>query len=173
MKKLIGLFVFSIITLGAYAQNYNTAGGIRISDGIGVTVQQRIADKLTVEGVAFLSFANPSYVAVLGEYHGKLIRKGFNWYLGAGLHSGAEKDVVNPKGMLFVAGVEMKIKRIVISADVMPRVNFTGGSKNFEFTPGFSARYILIERPKDKLFDRKGKKGKKGKDDKGGIFNRN
>ena len=82
----------------------------------------------------------------------------------------SEKDVVNPKGMLFVAGLEMKIKRVVISADVMPRVNFTGGSKTFEFAPGFSARYILIERPKDKLFDRK---GKKDKDDKGGIFNRN
>jgi len=170
MKKLIGLFAFLVLALSSYAQNYNTAGGIRVSDGIGVTVQQRIADKLTVEGVGFLSFSNPSYVAVLGEYHGKLIRKGFNWYLGAGVHSGTEKDVVNPKGMLFVAGVEMKIKRIVISADIMPRVNFVGGSNDFEFTPGFSARYILIERPKDKVFNRK---GKNKKDEKGGIFNRN
>ena len=173
MKKLIGVFVFVIIALSSYAQNYNTAAGIRISDGIGLTVQQRITNKLTIEGVAFTNVINTHYVAALGEYHGKLIRKGFNWYVGAGLHSGIEKDETNPKGMLFVAGLEMKIKRIVISADVMPRINFVGGSQPFEFTPGFSARYILIERPKEKIFDRKGKKGKDDKKDKGGIFNRN
>ena len=68
MKKLIGLFVFSIITLGAYAQNYNTAGGIRISDGIGVTVQQRIADKLTVEGVAQENWIFEEKLATTGAF---------------------------------------------------------------------------------------------------------
>ena len=170
MKKSIVLFAFLAIALSGYAQNYNTAAGIRISDGIGVTVQQRILDKLTVEGIAFTNVLNTHYLAALGEYHGKLIRKGFNWYVGAGLHAGIEKDVTNPKGMLFVAGLEMKIKRVVISADVMPRINFVGGSQTFEFTPGFSARYILVERPKEKIFDRK---NKKDKDDKGGIFKRN
>lgn len=173
MKKLIGLLAFLAVAFSGYAQNYNTAVGIRISDGIGVTVQQRILDKLTIEGVAFTNVTSKHYIAAIGEYHGKLIRKGFNWYVGAGLHSGIEKDETNPKGMIFVAGLEMKIKNIVISADVMPRVNFTGGSKTFEFTPGFSARYILIKRPKEKIFDRKGKKDKKGDNDKGGIFNRN
>ena len=36
---------------------------------------------MTIEGIAFTSFTK-SHVAVLGEYHGKLIRKGFNWYAG-------------------------------------------------------------------------------------------
>ncbi len=161
MKKLISSIAFLAICSCVFAQNYNTAGGLRVSNGIGLTIQQRVADQITVEGIAFTSF-NTGYLAVLGEYHGKLIRKGFNWYAGAGVHTGYERNVDNnPSGMLAVVGLEMKVKRFVISADVMPRANFVGGSKVFDFNPGFSARYILIERPKkgvkDRLKDRFGK----------------
>ena len=161
MKKLISSILFLALCSLVYAQNYNTALGLRVSNGIGITVQQRVADKVTVEGIAFATVGR-TYLGVLGEYHGKLIRKGFNWYTGAGVHTGTQGNAaVNPKGMLFIAGLEMKIKRIVISADVMPMANFVGGTNTFEFNPGFSARYILIERPKtgikDRLKDRFGK----------------
>ena len=54
MKKLIGVFAFLAIALSGYAQNYNTAAGIRISDGIGTNRSTtNFADKLTSRRCCF------------------------------------------------------------------------------------------------------------------------
>lgn len=167
MKKIVSSLIFLCFLTSSYAQKYNTAAGLRISQGLGLTVQQRIADKLTIEGIAFTNFLTASHVAVLGEYHGKLVAKRLNWYVGAGIHSGREKGEDNPKGMIAVGGIELAIKRLVLSVDVMPKVNFVGGSKTFDFgAPAVSARYILIERPKTTIGERI-QKGKKNKNKKG------
>ena len=161
MQKLI-LFIFlAFISITISAQKYITAAGLRVGSGIGLTLQQRIGEKLTVEGIAQKSlFENESYVSALLERHFKLIAKGLNFYVGAGPHMAVnKKNVTDEKGnpvtytskgygASAIGGLEMRLNRMVFSIDYIPSVNFNGGENVFGSRTGISARYILIKAKK-------------------------
>lgn len=155
MKAMIFLGMAFLCTMTAWGQQYNTAGGLRLTRGAGLTVKQRIADQWTVEGIAMTDFQGNSDLVALGTYHGKIVfQKRLNWYAGAGLHTGYLAESGGTLGAAFVGGVEMTLGRVNVSFDYMPMVNFTQGPPVFEGNPGLSVRYVLVKRPKKKVVDR-------------------
>lgn len=69
------------------AQKYITAGGARLGEDIGISIQQRIAKHLTIEGVLNSSYRNDDLgLKLMLEQHYPLITRRFNVYYGAGVH---------------------------------------------------------------------------------------
>ena len=138
----------------ANAQKYNTAAGLRLGGGnYGFTLQQRVASRVTVEGIAGLGERQYSGT-VLGEYHFGILGPSLNYYFGAGGHLGHDKDTGNFSGLDGLVGVEYKVAflPVVLSFDFKPTVEFNG-SDYARFPTAFSIRYVFIKR-RDGLFSR-------------------
>jgi hypothetical protein len=157
------------------AQKYTTAAGLRIGSGIGFTVQQHVFNKLTIEGTLQQNlFKSGTNVAVLAEHHYPIAFKGFNFYVGGGPHAEFKPDtrVYDDKGNSYtihnnaygvsgVAGIEMRLKNLLLSYDYQPGVNIHGGDHIFSSRTGLSVRYILIKsakKEKDWMFWKKWQK---------------
>ncbi|MCR5887868.1 hypothetical protein LRS06_08765 [Hymenobacter sp. J193] len=171
------VLVWLLAPQGAQAQKYRTAGGIRYSSGsLGLTVQQKILEKATLEGIALASSRELS-ATVLAERHFPVLGPSLNYYLGAGGHLGTHKDNGGFGGFDGIIGVEYKVAftRLLLSADFKPSVEF-GGEDWARFPVGFSLRYVIIQDKSSGLFgvfgSDKDKKKSKSKDKKkgGGIF---
>ncbi|WP_191906913.1 hypothetical protein [Adhaeribacter soli] len=166
---MIGLIMMAGSNL-VQAQKYRTALGVRIAkESVGLTVQQKILPKSTLEGLGMIGSREASGT-LLFEQHFPIIFKGFNYYIGAGAHVGNLKDSGVFYGGDAILGLEMKLPifRIVISGDIKPAFH-ANHEDWFELQRGFSVRYILVKEKKKKfrLF------GNSDEDEKsGGIFNR-
>ena len=137
------------------AQSYTTAGGIRLGTELGLTLQQRLLKRVTLEGILQSGITKDEFtVTALVERHYPLISKRFNVYLGGGLHKGwvttNEASYDNPFGITGIAGAEFSIGRLNISYDFKPSINVSGGENPIYMHTGISARYILV---KQKVFN--------------------
>lgn len=133
----------------AQAQKYRTAAGLRLSSGMyGLTVQQKILPKTTLEGLA-LAGSREVTGTVLAEQHFGLLGPSLNYYLGAGGHVGNHKDTGAFGGVDFIVGAEYKIAltRFVISADFKPSIEFNNNDWA-RFPTAISVRYILVKEKK-------------------------
>ena len=138
----------------AAAQKYDTALGVRLGGGsYGLTLQQRLASRLTLEGIAGLGQREYSGT-VLAEYHFGILGPSLNYYFGAGGHLGHNKDTGNFSGLDALVGVEYKVAflPIALSFDFKPTLEFAGDDYA-RFPTAFSIRYVLIKR-KDGIFSR-------------------
>lgn len=138
----------------AAAQKYTTALGVRLGGGnYGLTLQQRVASRVTIEGIAGLGQREYSGT-VLGEYHFGILGPSLNYYFGAGGHVGNNKDTGSFSGLDGLVGVEYKVAflPIALSFDFKPSLEFHGDDYA-RFPTAFSIRYVLIKR-KDGLFGR-------------------
>lgn len=138
----------------AAAQKYTTALGVRLGgDNYGLTLQQRVASRVTIEGIAGLSEREYSGT-VLGEYHFGILGPSLNYYFGAGGHLGHHKDTGDFSGLDGLVGVEYKVAFLpfALSFDFKPTAEFSGDSYA-RFPTAFSIRYVLIKR-KTNLFQR-------------------
>ncbi len=153
MKKTSILAFALLASLPIFAQQYMTAGGLRIGTDWGLTIQQRIAKNTTVEGI-FQSSLQREEVMVTGliEQHYPLIIRNLNLYFGAGLHKGfvtadlvaADEAYDDPFGISFVGGAELTIGRLNFSYDFKPVFNISGGEKTFYSQTGVSVRYVFL-----------------------------
>lgn len=157
--KILLILSFQIWTTQTFAQNYKTAGGIRIGTEIGLTVQQFIQKHQTIEAMLTTSIQNKDVrFDVLWEDHYPMLGRRFNAYYGVGLHFARPAEVnssfVNQRGIVGVLGGELSVGKYVFSADIKPIVNLKAGTSQsyFEFMPGISARYIFIKR--ENMIDR-------------------
>lgn len=143
------LLLASVCAPPAFAQKYRTAAGFR-SDGssYGLTVQQLVLPKTTLEGLGMLSPRERS-VTLLGERHFGILGPSLNYYFGAGGHFGVHKDDGNFWGFDGIVGAEYKIPfaRIVLSVDFKPTVEFGSGDWN-RFPTAVSVRYIILKQKK-------------------------
>lgn len=154
---IAGLLMF--IYCSAAAQKYNTAAGLRIGSGIGVSLQQRIWNNYTAELILQKSMLrDESYMSALFEKHLKLLSKGLNFYIGAGPHlmqskmNGVDEKTgqpatvtMNAYGLSGIGGLEMRLRRKVFSVDYIPSIDFNAGAQGvFNGRTGISARYILV-----------------------------
>jgi hypothetical protein len=156
MKKKIYL-IFSLLTLstlGLRAQSYGTAIGGRIGDGIGLTIQQQVGDKSTVELIAESVFKSHdvTYSAIY-EQHYNIIPffKFFNFYVGAGPHyysPAAGSAIKTGYGVTAIGGVELKLGSFLFSLDYKPLMNISGGDGWFDGQKGISVRYVIFDRIK-------------------------
>jgi len=180
MKKFT--FVLSLCLLWgvASAQNYRTAAGLRIGrGGFGISAQQKIMERSTLEGIVSVD-ADEFTGTLLLEKHFPLIGKGFNYYLGGGAHVGTLNNFGTYYGGDAIVGAEMKLPLfpILLSLDLKPAVHINHEDW-FNFGGGFTIRYILLKEKKERkkflgIFggDNDKNKKKSGKDkEKTGIFN--
>jgi len=148
-------FLAVLLVLGAAsvseAQKYRTAAGIRLGgDEFGATLQQRIFEKTTLEGIALIS-AREYSGTVLYQRHFPILGKRFNYYLGAGGHIGNLKDHGVFTGVDGVLGVEYKINGLpfLLSADVKPAVHINHEDW-VNLATGISIRYVILAEKKEK-----------------------
>jgi hypothetical protein len=157
MKRIILLSILGLMAFGADAQSYITAIGARVGTDWGLTLQQRLTKRLTIEGIAEKSFARDEVMLTgLVQTHLPLITRHFNIYGGAGIHKGwstqSREFIDDPYGISFIGGMELTIGRLNFSYDFKPAINFAGGDRRFFTTQALSLRYVLI---KDSIFYKK------------------
>ncbi len=151
--KLFPLLILCFLSQFTFAQTYNTAMGIRFGTEIGLTLQQRVAKKVTVEAVLQNQIkSDQTSLTLLLEKHNNFIGKRFNFFLGAGPHRTWYKDAdsigLTATGITGVAGAEMTIGRLNLSWDYRPKVNVWGGEKSFDSNTAISLRYVLVKKKK-------------------------
>jgi hypothetical protein len=131
----------------AAAQKYNTALGARLGGGnYGITLQQRVASRVTIEGIAGLGEREYSGT-VLGQYHFGILGPSLNYYFGTGGHLGHNKDTGNFGGFDGLVGVEYKVAflPVVLSFDFKPTLEINSDDYA-RFPTAFSIRYVLFKR---------------------------
>lgn len=141
------------------AQSYDISMGVRLGTDMGISYKQRIAKRVTLEGIVQSSFQREeAIVSVLAERHMPFLTRRLNFYTGGGVHKGwlnipeSNTQVTDPFGVTLIAGVEFTIARINFSWDYKPAFNITGGEKRFYSQTGVSVRYVIKKR---KVLDRK------------------
>lgn len=145
----------------SFAQGYITTAGIRLGNNdqirtAGITLQQRILKKGTLEAIAQTNFKDNTTIHLLGEYHQNIISRKFNFYMGAGLSGGWEKyslkgntepttgkTQVKTIGADLIAGVELTMLRWNISLDYKPNFNIYGRESWYQSQVGVSVRAVL------------------------------
>jgi hypothetical protein len=162
---LIAMTLFSI-SKETEAQSYFTAGGARLGTDWGISMQQKIFNHTTVEGIFQSSFFREELLlTVIPEYHFPLITKRLNLYAGAGLHKGfhtsSEPEYESPFGMSLIGGIEFTFARFVFSYDYKPVINFTGGENKWYNQTGITIRYVFIKQNAFKKMKRKRDKRKR------------
>lgn len=169
-----------LLTSNLYAQRYGNAVGIRlgnnqISRQLGITFQQRVMDRTSLEAILQTDFARNSSLSLLLEKHRPIISKRFNYYLGAGVSFGneesfkkneIEKEIVQTygnktMGIEGIGGIEFTIAKTVLSIDYKPNFNLTGREEFYRGQVGFSARTVLTKSKEQKRKQRRRKKAKK------------
>jgi hypothetical protein len=147
------LLLLLALATSASAQKYDTALGARLGGGnYGITLQQRVASRITIEGIAGLREREYSGT-VLGEYHFGILGPSLNYYFGAGGHVGHNKDTGGFGGFDGLVGVEYKVAflPVVLSFDFKPTVEINSDDYA-RFPTAFSIRYVFFKR-KTNLFD--------------------
>lgn len=183
MYKPFYLFIvfFSIqFSNAAFAQRYGTAVGIRFGNSeinrtIGLSLQQRIIERVTLEAILQSDFSRNTTVSLLAERHRPIISKRFNYYYGAGVAFGNEESFVkndetkqidhtfgnSTVGVDLIAGVELTIANAVISLDYKPNINLAGRSEFYRGQVGISARTVLVKSKEQKRKQRQRQKSKR------------
>ncbi len=124
-----------------FGQQYTTTGGLRVGRSIGLTVNQRIARKVTIEGILQTNLTGSTTLHGLIRQHQSLMTRRLSVYYGAGAHTGSTT------GIDAILGVETTFAKINMSIDVKPVVNVLGvtGFNVFQVQAGASIRYVLIK----------------------------
>ncbi|WP_206025977.1 hypothetical protein [Hymenobacter metallicola] len=146
--------VLTLLPSAAQAQKYRTAAGLRLGAGnYGVSVQQKVLDKVTLEGIGLVRNREVS-ATVLAERHFGILGPSLNYYLGAGGHLGNHKDDGAFGGFDGIIGAEYKIAfvPVVISFDFKPSVEINSADWA-RFPTAFSIRYVLVKEKKTGLLD--------------------
>lgn len=133
------------LTQPAAAQKYRTAAGLRLGSPYGITVQQAVAPRLTLEGIAGLASREVSGT-MLAEYHFGILGRSLNYYLGTGGHLGNNKDTGRFGGFDAVVGIEYKIVflPLVLSYDFKPSVEINSNDWA-RFPTALSIRYVFLK----------------------------
>ncbi len=142
-KTALPILVFLLLGIlpPLHSQQYTTTAGLRMGRSIGLTVNQRFARKLSVEGILQTNLSGETTLHGLIRQHRSILTRRANLYYGAGIHTGSTTGI---DGML---GVEMTFLRVNVSLDIKPMVNVVGvtGFNVFQVQPGASVRYVVFK----------------------------
>lgn len=146
---LTGLwFLALLMTQKLEAQVYRRSFGVRLDEAsFGVSLVQRIAKPVTIEGIADFRQKDMS-IALVPRIHGKLIGRRVNYFAGAGAQAGwvkIDSRRLQPFwGVGAMLGLEYKfhLLPIHISYDFRPLVQLAGHPDLFAFQSAFSIRIV-------------------------------
>lgn len=175
---IILLIFFSSISI-SQAQRYGTAIGLRFGNNnlfrtVGLTAQQRITKRLTLEAILQSDFKLNTTFSGLMEKHHPIISKRFNYYYGLGASFGVEESFVKDEqskqilhtygnstaGIDLIGGLELTLLNTVISVDYKPNINLVGREEFYRGQMGISARMVLVKSKEQKKKQRQRKKSK-------------
>lgn len=181
-KAFFSLLIVLVLQIPdtAFAQRYGTALGLRLGNSelnrtVGLTIQQRLMDRVTLEGIIQSDFSRNTTFSFLAEKHSPIISKRFNYYYGAGMAFGNEESFEKNKGtneivhtygnstfgLDLIAGIELTVANAVISLDYKPNVNLSGRSEFYRGQVGISARSVLVKSKEQKRKQKQRQKAKK------------
>ena len=157
MKKLILLFVFVLSSVAvSYAQNYDSAVGLRLGYPTSITYKKFISEKNAIE--VFGGFRSRTFYSEIRVNAAYLIHtdiesvEGLRWYYGAGVGAAfySYDFTTDDSGIGFTvsgyAGLEYTFADLplTISVDWVPTYFIGGGSSGFGADGGaLAVRYIL------------------------------
>jgi hypothetical protein len=175
---LITLIFFASLSF-TQAQRYGTAIGLRFGNNnlyrtVGLTAQQRITKRLTLEGIIQSDFKMNTTFSALLEKHRPIISKRFNYYYGLGASFGVEESFVKDQetqqilhtygnsttGVDLIGGLELTLLNTVISLDYKPNINLVGREEFYRGQVGISARMVLVKSREQKKKQRQRQKAK-------------
>jgi len=167
MFKYLLLTICMIYSYSMDAQRYSTAAGVKIGSDYGLTVQQKVSKKMTVQGLYYGGFTNNNIHAnVMAQRHFSVFSNRTNIFLGGGLgsHWNYDTEIQQFQDQSFVIpfgfGIETTLGRLNISADVMkhlPLSEVNTGSGNR--VASVSLRYVIVkDKRAKKLVNRIGDK---------------
>lgn len=182
-RILITLALFNLFGLhSAFSQHYGTAFGLRVGNSdsyrsLGLSLQQRIEKKVTIEGIIQTDFNVNHNLSILGEKHTSILSKRLNLYYGAGPSFGIEESFVKVPdskeiihtygnktvGVDFIGGLELDLAGLSISLDYKPNLNIAGREEFFRGQTGFTVRTILVSHRDQKKNQRSKAKARKAK----------
>lgn len=148
------LILFAIQS--ARAQAYNTAAGLRAGNLWGLSLQQRIMDRTTLEALIQRPLGDGQlHTGILVERHIPLLVRNLNLYGGVGLHkewAGSDRDAVTPLpyGISLIGGAEVTLGRFNLSWDLRPMIDLDGPAPGFDSETAISIRYVLWKRKQEK-----------------------
>ncbi|MFZ4544940.1 MAG: hypothetical protein ACOYOA_12880 [Saprospiraceae bacterium] len=151
-KFIITTFVLFCCFRG-YSQQYRTAVGVRFAAEKGISIQQSIGNKITLEGIFTVPDKKEVYnISLLLEKHINLISRRWNIYFGLGPQTGflnGEKLFRNNTyGVNTIAGMELSFGRLNCSVDLKPLIQIDSKTSSdlINYQYGVSVRYILVKR---------------------------
>lgn len=150
-------------------------GNSELNRTVGLTLQQRLIDRVTLEGILQSDFNRNTTLSILAEKHSPIISKRFNYYYGAGVAFGNEESFVKDPGSKeiihtygnstfgvdLIAGIELTVANAVISLDYKPNVNLSGREEFYRGQVGISARSVLVKSKEQKRKQKQRQKAKK------------
>jgi len=168
MKNVSSILLFIVLLFAGQnllAQSYITSFGLRVGKTpthhtLGVSVQQLLLKRVTLEGILQTDFQYNTTAHLLLEKHHPIVCKRFNYYVGGGLSLGTEQSTQeDPEsrtlittygnrtfGIDLVGGLEATLLGFTASLDYKPNINLVGRSKVFQGQVGISLRYVLIRK---------------------------
>jgi hypothetical protein len=181
LQKVFSLLLFLLISTSTLmAQRYGTAAGVRfgnsnLSRTFGLSIQQRIVDRVTLEAILQSDFSRNTNFSLLVERHRPIISKRFNYYYGGGIAFGKEESFVKNEetmqidhtygnstvGVDLIAGIEFTVANTVLSLDYKPNINLAGRSEFYRGQVGISARTVLVKSKEQKKKQRQRQRAKK------------
>jgi len=171
MKRSHLLLLFFLLFGGikhTVGQSYRFTMGLRLSDGyarmLGLTAQNRLAKKLTLESIVQSDFTSNHTGHVLIQRHHNLITRRINYYYGTGLSFGQEVSFMkNPDtgqrdytydnytlGADLLLGLELTMLHLNVSWDLKPNFNMLGRENWITWQTGISVRSVILKNKKKK-----------------------
>ena len=165
MQGRIFLLIFVIVLASnvVHAQSYATTLGLRFGNDqikrtMGISFQQRLAKRVSIEGIFQSDFNYNHTLHSLFKYHQPLVTKRLNFFSGGGFSAGLEQSSFNDpvtKQIIttydnmtisgdLVVGLELTMLRYNISVDYKPNFNIMGRNAWYLGQVGVSGRIVLV-----------------------------
>lgn len=173
----------NVIPASGYGQTYFTTLGLRLGNGdptrmVGLTAQQRIARKITLEGIIQTDFNRNTTGHLMLQGHQNILSRRLNLYVGAGPSVGTEVSTFEDKetrqiittvgnntvGVDLAIGAELTLIGYNITVDYKPNFNVVGREPWITTQVGISVRGVLISNKNQKKRIRERKRSQRQDD---------
>jgi len=150
--KILSILLFLIYSNMLFGQKYDLNVGVRWGGNFGISISERIGNKLTLEqNFNSEDLSNYYSVFALVKYHHPLITKRFNWFYGGGPGIVRIKETSDyPESTKFSValqtGLEHTIRRMTIYIALEPYSYISNSNIRFKMYKTFAIKYVFIKR---------------------------
>ena len=156
-------FFFVFGSMIGSAQTYTTSAGLRLGDGIGISMRQKLIKRTTIEGLFYKHQKSDLTLAgAMLDHHMPVLTKRLNLYMGGGFGRAFKQPDESTQSsfnaFMLNAGLEFTISRLNMSWDFVPVIPIGAEDESLVPMTAFSLRYVIIKKSKNGLFENKNSK---------------